>query len=571
MKWIRDISLRYKLIVGFIIINLLLIVVGVIGTLGIREVNTKSASMYEEYLQSVDDLHQIRENLLNADIILQYIKQAQDLDSVNRMSDSVNELVLQTSEIITRYEAREMDEVEKEPWDKLKQDIGEYRVERNKILNAISKDDGFTSGNAIDELTQYSKPVYEDIGYMIEINQDLSREENLANNRLYRNVTSIMFIIIIVALILSGSLATYLVLYIPSAAKKGLDFASALGEGDLTFEIDHINSNDELGRLIHALREAQNKMRLVVGQIATESQEVSASSEELSATIEEVNAVFETISRNTLGVVDDMNEINAATEELTATMEEVNSGLTELASSSSDGNIEATKIKTRAESIKRQGQKSKGIADDLLKEKEFAIANAIEEGKVVHEISLIAESIASIAQQTNLLALNAAIEAARAGDSGRGFSVVADEIRKLAEQSNGYVAGIQSVIKNVVSAFTNLSVNAQDIMEFIEKNVGNDYDLLINTGEHYEEDAIFVDGMSQETAAMAEELNASTEEIASTIMSIASNMDSASSNSNEVITEMKETTIALEQIAAAAESQAETAMRLNQLIHAFKI
>lgn len=571
MKWIRDTSLRSKLIVGFIIINILLIAIGVVGTMGIRAVNNNSALMYDEYLQSVDDLHQIRENLLHADIVLQHIKQAKTLDSINVMVDIVNELVVQTSEIITRYEARDMDEVEKEPWNKLKEDLEEYRVERNKILNALSDGSELDYGDAIDELTQYSNPVYAGIEYMIEMNQDLAKEADVVNNNLYKSATSFMLIIIIVALGIAVSLATYLVLYIPSAAKKGLDFALALGEGDLTFTIEDINSNDELGRLIHALREAQNKMKLAVGQIATESEEVSASSEELSATIEEVNATFDTISHNTLGVVNDINEINAAMEALTATMEEVNSAVTQLSSSSSDGNTEATKIKARAESIKIQGQKSKNIADDLLKEKGFAIENAIEEGKVVHEISLIAESIASIARQTNLLALNAAIEAARAGESGRGFSVVAEEIRKLAEQSNEYVTGIQSVIENVVLAFTNLSLNAQDIIEFIEKNVGNDYDLLINTGERYEQDAIFVDGISQETAAMAEELNASTEEIATTIMGIARNMDNASSNSNEVITEMKETTLALDQIVAAAENQAETAVRLNQLIRTFKI
>lgn len=380
-----------------------------------------------------------------------------------------------------------------------------------------------------------------------------------------------MIIVTLVALIISATLATYLILYIPSATNKGLNFALALGEGDLTFEIEDLNSNDELGKLIHALKEAQNKMRFAVGEIATESEEVSASSEELSATIEEVNATFDSISHSTLSIVDDMGEINAATEELTATMEEVNSGVTQLASNSSDGNTEATNIKARGETIKVQGHKSKDIADNLLKEKESAIINAIEEGKVVHEISIVADSIAAIAKQTNLLALNAAIEAARAGEAGAGFSVVAEEIRILADQSNGYVSGIQSMVGNVTSAFTNLSANSQDVIDFISENVRNDYDLLIDTGERYEEDAVFFDNISQETAAMAEELNASTEEIASTIINISSNMDHASFNSNEVMTGMKETTIALEQIATASESQAKTAERLNQLINAFKV
>ena len=176
---------------------------------------------------------------------------------------------------------------------------------------------------------------------------------------------------------------------------------------------------------------------------------------------------------------------------MTVTIQEVNSGVTQLASSSSDGNAESAKIKERAEKIKIQGQESKRVADNLLNEKEQAILNAIEEGKVVNEISIIAESIASIASQTNLLALNAAIEAARAGEAGKGFAVVADEIRKLAEQSNAYVADIQKVVGEVGSSFNNLSNNSKETLKFINERVTKDYDLLIDTGINYEKDAVF--------------------------------------------------------------------------------
>lgn len=571
MKKIRDTSLKVKLIMGFAIINILFFSTGVLGMLAIRDININASIMHDEYLQSIDELHQIRGDLLHIDIILQHLKQSKDPSKIDSLIGNIEGLGSNIDRVMNSYESREFAEPEKLPWDGLVQDLDKYTKEYNLALNAAKSSDGLAAGSAIDGLGKHSLPVFDGINNLIAINQDLAEEQNQANDKLYSQTFIFMTILIILGALISISLAYYLSTYIPSATKKGLKFAEALGEGDLTFEIEEPKGNDELARLIKALKVAQGKMKNIIIQISAESEDVSASSEELSATIEEVNSTFETITSNTLGIVDDIQDINAATEELTATIEEVNSGVTQLASGSSDGNEEASKIKERAEVIKVQGQKSKIRADELLQQKEQAILAAIEEGKVVNQISIIAESIASIASQTNLLALNAAIEAARAGEAGRGFAVVAEEIRTLAEQSDEYVGNIQSVVGNVGSAFTNLSINSQDILDFIDENVSKDYDLLIETGVNYEKDSIFVNSLSQETAAMAEELSASTEEISSVIMNIAGNMNHASSNSDEVMMGMEETKTALEQIAAAAENQASTAERLNGLIHAFKI
>ncbi len=571
MKKIRDTSLKVKLIVGFTVINILMVSIGAIGILASKEINKNSISMHDEYLQSIDDLHEIKGNLLHGDIILQYIRQTSDINRINSLIKNINNLTITTEELITTYGSRELDEAEKLPWAELIKNVDAYEEQKTKSMDSILSNNGVAIEGLIAELGKCSEIVYGDINNMIALNQELASAKNQDNANLFSSSAMFMLIMVGLSAAISIGLAWYLSVYISSETNKGLKFAEALGEGDLTFEMKEPSGNDELARLIKALRVAQLKMRDIIIQISAESGDVSASSEELSATIEEISATFETITNNTLNITGDMQEVSSATEELTATVEEVNSGVTQLANGSTNGNVEASNIKNRAESIKAQGQMSKNRADELLKEKEQTILKAIEDGKVVSEIAIIAESIASIAAQTNLLALNAAIEAARAGEAGRGFSVVADEIRKLAEQSNEYVTGIQSVVGNVESAFTNLSINTKDIMEFVSTNVRNDYDLLIDTGISYEKDAVFVASLSQETAATSEQLNAATDEISSVVMNIAENMNSVSHNSNEVLKGMEETKIALEQIVAAAESQANTAEKLNELIGEFKI
>ena len=144
-----------------------------------------------------------------------------------------------------------------------------------------------------------------------------------------------------------------------------------------------------------------------------------------------------------------------------------------------------SEIKKHAIDIRNKAEKDIEIGNAIYISKRENIIKAIEEGKIVKEIKVMADGIASIAEQTNLLALNAAIEAARAGEQGRGFAVVAEEVRKFAEQSSGTVTQIQDMVIQVQFAFNNLSNSGQDVLNFIVNNVKPSqklcYKLVYNT------------------------------------------------------------------------------------------
>lgn len=569
-KTLINMSIKTKLLIVFISISLLLIIIGALGASNMKNMHKATDEMYKYNLQSINELHTLKENLLQTKAGIIELVNADDNARVDAIAKEIREYRTKNEYLIESYRIRALTDEANEILDIFIANLQLYRKEVNKLIELVKENNEISIKVTLNSVNSIRDSMLGHLDKLIEFNQEIAKTRNNDNLNSYEKTSLLMNIIIIGGFAIAIIAGLLMSSYIGKAINKGVAFAKALGDGDLTYEIE-LEGKDELGVLIESLKEAQAKMRATIMKIAEGSEEVSASSEELSATVEEVSSSYETITNNTTGILDGIQDVNSSIEELTAIIQEVNSGVTQLASSSADGSLESVKIKERAEEIKEQGQESRSIADRLLEEKGNAIIQAIEDGRIVNQISIIAESISSIASQTNLLALNAAIEAARAGEAGRGFAVVADEIRKLAEESEEYVSNIQGVVGEVEKAFGNLSDNSKDILKFIYERVSKDYELLVTTGVNYEKDAIFVAGLSEETAAMTEELNASVEEISASIMTVSNNTNEASLSSEEILKGMNETMQALEQIAAAAENQAAIAERLNSLIHIFTV
>ncbi|MBU3205867.1 methyl-accepting chemotaxis protein [Clostridium algidicarnis] len=343
--------------------------------------------------------------------------------------------------------------------------------------------------------------------------------------------------------------------------------------GDFSSEDLKINikSKDEIGKINNSLYKMKKQLTSLIKEIMDNSQNLSASSQELLATVEELSLKSETIDEAVGIISDGMQESSAATEEISASMEEVDSSINILSSKALEGSNNSNEFKLRATYVKNNSEKAIKETKKLYAEKQRNMERAIDDGKVVDSIKVMADTIGSIAEQTNLLALNAAIEAARAGEQGKGFAVVAEEVRKLAEQSSQSVINIQDTILKVQQAFKRSIDTGSDILEFINTNVNEQFNSYKETGNQYYNDADFVTKMSEEIAAMSEEITATVGQVSEAVENMASASQGSGEKAETIKESMNETTMSIKQVAKTAEMQTTLSEKLNEMVQKFKI
>ncbi|QKS73001.1 methyl-accepting chemotaxis protein [Paenalkalicoccus suaedae] len=378
----------------------------------------------------------------------------------------------------------------------------------------------------------------------------------------------------IVIMAISAVVITLLAIFIARNMSRPIrtitEQVKRIAASDLTGDDLRINKQDEIGVLARNINVMSHSLKEMVDHVSDSAERVAASSEELSASSDEVSRSTEQVTYSiqhvASGAETQSNGINDSSRAIDDVNERIQAIVTSATSVSGAAENTIHKAKEGGESVRNNVVKMNKINDSVTSS--VVITKTLVDRS--NEISSILEVITSIAEQTNLLALNAAIEAARAGEHGKGFAVVADEVRKLAEssqQSSGQISEIIAEIQREMNQ-TNQAMNG--VMTEVKEGL-----VIANeTENHFQEIISSTNEVASQITSMASttmQISDEVERVSSAFADISAVTESTTANAEEVAAASEEQLAAMEEVTSSAQYLSQLATELKDVISKFKV
>lgn len=539
---------------------------GLLSVTALSNINQNGKEMYYDKIVPMKDLNQIVHIVENTQVNLLTAALYEDKRYTIMVEDNTAE--------ITQY----IDRLDEAPLTTKEEELFQlFKTDWSELVNGISSNIAHIRssdyGKALDGISEDSNKfnnVSSNLNELLQINQKNIQDFNLRNKSQFEKSRFNVLFLILIATVFAVIIGVVMGRSIGIPLRKVARRMDNVANGDLTNESLNIQRKDEIGMLVLATNKMQDNLQQVLQQIKQATENVTTQSEELTQSANEVQEgskqIATTMEELSDGAEAQANSATMLTESMDQLLHKIDLANKENATTVKEAERILTQTKQGSESMDESVEMIQSIRDTVHKSVD-KVKKLNEESQ---EISKLVQFIQDIAEQTNLLALNAAIEAARAGEHGKGFAVVADEVRKLAEQVTQSVQGITTIVTRIQSH----SDEATDVLSNGYTTVEEGSKQIKQTGqvfEKIEESYTSLVGRLQNVASHLEHIVQNSSKIDTAIQDVAAVSQESAAGVEETAASSEQSLSAMEEVSYTAEELARLAEQLEKEVARFQI
>ncbi|MBD0705860.1 methyl-accepting chemotaxis protein [Pseudomonas sp. JL2] len=496
---LRNMNIAPRAFLGFALIGALMLALGVFALSQMSKIRASGESLVQNSVPSIKALDEFTSLTLRLRVLSYRLLVNREPDIQQKTFSLFEQRNQQIQTAQSAYEKLISSPQERAAYDQYVQLLGQYRQleERMKTLSSNNQLDELRA-LLNTELLSNSDAINAAIARLVDINNQQAEALNQGATQQYSTAFNWVVTLLVIATGLTLLFAWMLTNSITRPIGSALDAAEEIAKGNLTRPIT-VDGNDEAGRLLRAMSTMQDKLRDTL-------QRISGSATQLASAAEELNSVTDESARGLTQQNNEIEQAATAVNEMTSAVEEVARNAVSTSEASKDATASAGDgrdlVQETVSAIERMSadvQSTATLIGDLANES--------------RDIGKVLDVIRGLADQTNLLALNAAIEAARAGEAGRGFAVVADEVRALAhrtQQSTSeierMIGSIQSGTEHAVDSMRNSTERAESTLN-IARGAGLSLDTINTAIVEINERNLVIASAAEEQAQVAREVD----------------------------------------------------------------